>query len=158
MSEGEYTEITVEYPLAAAKAFATLGEKMNFVYISGEGADMHEKSWAMFGRIKGRAERMLLEAQSVHPSLKVFNMRPALINPQGRYLADRAPSFRDRMLSGFGTIFAAVWKNGEIPTKPLAKVAVELAVGRGEPAAAGVGVEADGRLLRNAGIRKLAGL
>lgn len=158
MSEEEYTNITVEYPLAAATAFAGLGEKMNFVYISGEGADMQEKSWAMFGRIKGRAERMLLQAQSGHPSLKVFNMRPALINPQGKYLADRAPSFRDRMLTGFGTMLATVWKNGEIPTARLAKVAVELAVGSGGPVAAGIGVEADGRLLRNSGIRKLAGL
>ena len=32
-----YEKITVEYPLAAAKAFATLADEFKFVYISGEG-------------------------------------------------------------------------------------------------------------------------
>lgn len=160
MKESDYTEITVNYPLTAAKAFAGLGEKMNFVYLSGEGADMdmEEKSSMMFGRIKGRAERQLLDAQTTHPSLRVYNARPALINPQGKYLAERAPSFRDRLSSGLGAVLGTVWKNGEIPTESLAKALVDLATGNGGPIAAGAGVEADGRLLRNSALRRLAGL
>lgn len=52
MKEEDYTKITVEYPLSAAKAFAGLGEQMIFVYDSGEGADMQEKTSVMFGRSK----------------------------------------------------------------------------------------------------------
>lgn len=158
MTEAEYTRITLDFPLSAAKAFAGLGQKLNFVYVSGEGADMQEKSSFMFGRIKGRAERMLLEAQSTHPSLRVFNARPALINPQGNYIADRKPSLQDRLSTGLGAVFGTIWKSGEIPTTALAKTLVDLAVGDGEPIAAGAGVEADGRLLRNTAIRRLAGI
>lgn len=59
MSEKDYTKITVDYPLAAAKAFAGLGEaeggeKFVFVYLSGHGTDQVEgKASQMFGRVKG---------------------------------------------------------------------------------------------------------
>jgi hypothetical protein len=33
----EYEKITVDFPLAAAKAFATLSNRFKFVYVSGEG-------------------------------------------------------------------------------------------------------------------------
>lgn len=33
----EYVKITVDYPLAAAKAFSGLSDSFNFVYVSGEG-------------------------------------------------------------------------------------------------------------------------
>lgn len=33
----EYNKITLDFPLAAAKAFASLSPQFNFVYISGEG-------------------------------------------------------------------------------------------------------------------------
>lgn len=57
-TEENYRRITVDYPLAAAKAFAGLpkeGEgKFVFAYCSGMGADQREgKARAMFGRIKG---------------------------------------------------------------------------------------------------------
>ena len=55
MSEDEYTKITIDYPMAAAKALSTLGEEMNFVYMSGEGASSEEKSSMMFCLVKGRA-------------------------------------------------------------------------------------------------------
>lgn len=158
MSEPDYIKITVDYPLAAAKAFAGLGEQMNFVYLSGEGADMQEKSWFMYGRIKGRAEHRLLEAQSAYPSLRVFNARPAVINPQGKYLAERPVSLHDRVSTGVGAVLATVWKNGEIATDRLAKTLLSLATGNGEPVAAGAGVKADGRVLGNTAIRRLADL
>ena len=77
MKEADYVKITVDYPVAAAKAFSTLGDKMNFVYMSGEGAQSSEKSSLMFGRIKGRAENTILGLSKEHPSLHVFNGQPA---------------------------------------------------------------------------------
>jgi nucleoside-diphosphate-sugar epimerase len=37
VSKEEYVVITEKYPLAAAKAFAGLNDRVNFVYVSGEG-------------------------------------------------------------------------------------------------------------------------
>lgn len=158
MTEDAYTKITIDYPIAAAKAFGGLDGKVNFVYMSGEGADMEEKSSFMFGKIKGRAEKTLLGLQKEHPSLKIYNVRPAAINPQGKYLAERKPSWYDRTSTLMGGLLALVAKSYEIPTDKLAKACVDLAVGDGEAIPAGEGVEADGRLLRNTALRRLAGL
>lgn len=38
----EYVKITLDYPLAAAKAFAGLSDSFNFVYVSGEGVTILE--------------------------------------------------------------------------------------------------------------------
>lgn len=146
----DYTRITVDYPLPAAEAFASVATKqMNFVYLSSEGADMREKMPPLFCRIKGRAERMLLEAQATHSSLRVFNVRPGFFTPRGQ---------GDRWLEWRGAVLAVVWKKYEIPIDALAKVLVDLAIGDGRPIAAGVGIEADGRVLRNYAIRRLSGL
>lgn len=58
MSEADYSVITYDYALAAAKAFSTLPEsndkKLVFAYLSGAGTDQREgKAWQMFGRVKG---------------------------------------------------------------------------------------------------------
>ena len=158
MSEKDYTKITLDYPVVAAKAFATLGEKMNFVYMSGEGADMSEKSSMMFGRIKGRAENAMLALPKEWPSLNVYNIRPATINPEGKYLAERKPTMQDRLSTGLGAVFEKVWKSFVIPTDKLAKACITLATGDGQPIPAAEGVEADGRLLRNTALRRLAGI
>jgi uncharacterized protein YbjT (DUF2867 family) len=95
-TEKDYTELTHDWPLEAAKAFASTKDpsdkRFNFVYVSGEGADQTEKARAMFGRIKGRAEKDLLDlANDAH--LSVYNLRPAGIdgsasasNPSSRLL------------------------------------------------------------------------
>lgn len=159
MKEDDYAKITVDYPMAAAKAFSGLGDKMNFVYMSGEGANMDEaKAGQMFGRIKGRTEKQLLELGSDLPALNVYNIRPAIINPQGNYLQERSPTLQDRLSTGLGVIAGVVWKSFVIPTDGLAKACVDLAVGDGKPMPEGVGVEAEGRLLRNTALRHLAGM
>lgn len=146
----DYIHITVDYPLAAARAFAAVAaEQLNFVYVSSEGADMREKMPFLFCRIKGRAERKLLDAQATHPSLRIFIARPGFFTPRGQ---------GDRWLKWRGAVLSIVWKNYETPTDSLAKVLVDLAVEDGAPIAAGVDIEADGRVLRNYAIRRLAGL
>lgn len=37
LNNSDYKTITLDYPLAAAKAFASLNPRFNFVYVSGEG-------------------------------------------------------------------------------------------------------------------------
>ena len=157
MKEDDYEKITVGYPLAAAKAFAGLGNKMNFVYMSGEGANMDEqKAGTMFGRIKGRAEKQLLEVAAAEHSLNVYNIRPAVINPEGKHLQERTPSLQDKSSVGIGWILEKVWKSFVVSTDRLAQACLDLALGDGKPISAGVGVEADGRLLRNTALRALS--
>jgi hypothetical protein len=143
MKEDDYAKITVDYPIAAAKAFSGLESKMNFVHISGEGADMDEKASFLFGRIKGRAEKTLLELQQERPSLRVYNIRPAIINPEGKYIAERRPTLHDKISTLLGNICERVFKSTVISTEALGKACVALATEDGEPIATGDGVEAE---------------
>ncbi|KAJ6609354.1 hypothetical protein B0H10DRAFT_2166342 [Mycena sp. CBHHK59/15] len=140
----QYIRITHDYPLAAAKAFSSLSGsgKFNFVYVSGEGADPTEKTFTLFGKIKGRVEVALLALPSSSPytGLRVFNVRP------GYRLVDTivAPLLRNLMPSQVS------------PTDVLAKVLVDLATGDGSPLPPGSGIEAEGRTVQSIGIRRFA--
>ena len=57
-----------------------------------------------------------------------------------------------------GRLAEVVHKGWVIPTDALGKACVKLATGDGQPLPAGEGVEADGRLLRNTALRKVAGI
>lgn len=75
-----YARITHDYTLTAARAFQKLGsreEPFTFVYISGEGADQSERSWTLFGKIKGRTEKALADMSS--ESFKTVSLRPGAI-------------------------------------------------------------------------------
>ncbi|KAF7193877.1 Leucinostatins biosynthesis cluster protein T [Pseudocercospora fuligena] len=156
MSEQDYTELTLDYPLAAAKAFAGLGPQFNFVYMSGEGANAEKETGQLFARVKGRAERELLKLQEQEPSLRVYNIRPGGIHPEGNYLAERTPTMTDKGIRWLGAAFEKVYKSVVISTDSLAKASVKLAIGNGEPIPPGKGIEYDGRLIKNTALRRLA--
>lgn len=163
MTEKDYSQLTHDWPIAAAKAFADLPtdqQKMKFVYISGEGADPEEKVSTMFGRIKGRTEKDLLATAAATPSLAVYNLRPGAIDPMGQKTTpDRGFSFlRDVPIVLLGPILKIAYPSMHTPANKLAEVAIKLATGDGAPVAGGKGVEADGWTLRNTAIRRLAGL
>lgn len=162
MQVDEYTTSTHDWPLAAAKAMADLpeqGEKFNFVYISGEGADPTEKSFQMFGRVKGRAEKNLIALAATKPELSVYNLRPGAIDPMGNDPRDKPSSLIAELpVRILGPVLRLVYSSMHTPTKSLAEVSLQLAVGDGRPLAEGKGVEAEGWTLRNTAIRRLAGL
>ncbi|KAF3905044.1 hypothetical protein AA313_de0205796 [Arthrobotrys entomopaga] len=83
MKESDYTEITVDYPIAAAQAFSTLndGAPFNFIYVSGDHADPSGKYPQMWARVKGRAESLLLDMTKKTPSFSVYNVRPSFMDP-----------------------------------------------------------------------------
>ncbi|MFJ5776200.1 NAD(P)H-binding protein [Streptomyces sp. NPDC093094] len=58
-SEAEYTRITHDYALAAARALIAVSPNLTFVYVSGEGTDPTGKSRQMWARVKGRTENDL---------------------------------------------------------------------------------------------------
>jgi hypothetical protein len=170
MAEKDYTELTHDWPLAAAKAFDVMKGKdssssgvgrFSFIYVSGEGAHQTQKARTMFGRVKGRAEKDLLDlASSVEGTrLDVYNLRPAGIDGSvSAAKPDQVISLSYRMagwLYPAVKLFAPKWHT---PVDSLAKVAIDLASGDGKPLKAEAGVEADGRTIGNVAIRRLAGL
>ncbi|KAJ7170226.1 hypothetical protein C8R46DRAFT_1091607 [Mycena filopes] len=159
VAKDEYIRITYDYPLAAAKAFSTLSEdKFNFVHVSGEGADPTEKTYTLFGKIKGRAEVALraLPSTPEYSALRIFNVRPGGVlasSPEDQSAGTGLP--RRFMLATVGPLLRAVMPSMVSPTKVLSKVLVDLAIGDGEPVPAGPGIEDDGHLVRCVGVRKL---
>jgi uncharacterized protein YbjT (DUF2867 family) len=73
-TEAEYTRISYDYPIAAARAFAAINPDMTFVYVSGAGTD--PQSRAMWARVKGRTEQAILE---IFPN--GYALRPGFIRP-----------------------------------------------------------------------------
>lgn len=75
--EAEYTRITRDLTLTAAKALLHVNPKMTFIYVSGDGADSSETSRLMWARVRGQTENELLRL----PFNKVFIFRPGVIQP-----------------------------------------------------------------------------
>lgn len=71
MSEADYTRVTHDFTLAAARAM--LSPTMTFVFVSGAGAD----GSSMWARVKRRTEQAL----QAMPFKAVYVLRPGLIRP-----------------------------------------------------------------------------
>ena len=57
--EAEYTRITRDYALAAARALSAANPRASFLFVSGQGADPSMKSRTLFARVKGETENEL---------------------------------------------------------------------------------------------------
>jgi uncharacterized protein YbjT (DUF2867 family) len=77
MSEADYTRVTVDYTLAAARPLARLNPNMTFVFVSGAGTDSSGTSRTMWARVKGRAENEVFAL----PFRRAYAFRPAFIQP-----------------------------------------------------------------------------
>ncbi|MER5453071.1 epimerase, partial [Streptomyces sp. NPDC002764] len=86
--EKEYTRITYDYTLAAARAVSVSGEDLTFSYVSGVGTDSTERGRSMWARVKGRTENELL-AMPFH----AYMFRPGFIQPRNG-AASRVTTFR----------------------------------------------------------------
>jgi uncharacterized protein YbjT (DUF2867 family) len=74
MDEAAYTRISYDYPMAAARLFAELNPQTTFAYVSGAGTNLRGRQ--MWARVKGRAERDIME---LLPNGYAF--RPGVIQP-----------------------------------------------------------------------------
>ena len=164
VNKEDYIKITKTYTLEAAKAFSGLSENFKFVYVSGEGATLTPGLFTpLFGRVKGETEAALLEMGKSIPSLKVLSVRPGGVYPYAqpevlKAIAAKRTSIRfkvvDRVIL---PILRACYANMVSPTKDLGRVLTDLAMGNGEPLE-GKGVEGQGRIVTNVGMRRLAGI
>jgi uncharacterized protein YbjT (DUF2867 family) len=60
MKEADYSRVTYDLTLAAAKALLEANPGMSFCYVSGAGTDSTEQGRSMWARVKGRTENALL--------------------------------------------------------------------------------------------------
>ena len=77
MSERDYSRVTYDLTLAAAKALVRRNRRMTFVYVSGAGTDSSEKGNVMWARVKGRTENALFRL----PFKAAYMFRPSYIHP-----------------------------------------------------------------------------
>ena len=79
MAEAEYTRLTFDLTLAAARAMAAVNTRLTFCYVSGVGTDSTERGRTMWARVKGRTENALLAM----PFKAAYMFRPGYIQPIG---------------------------------------------------------------------------
>ncbi|MDR5750678.1 MULTISPECIES: NAD(P)H-binding protein [unclassified Caballeronia] len=77
MSEADYTRLTYDLTMAAARTLARLDPQMTFVYVTGAGTDSTEQGRSMWARVKGRTENALLRL----PFKAAYMFRPGAIVP-----------------------------------------------------------------------------
>jgi uncharacterized protein YbjT (DUF2867 family) len=76
-NEAEYTRLTYDLTMAAARVIARLNPSLTFCYVSGAGTDSSEQGRSMWARVKGRTENDLMKL----PFKNVFAFRPGYIRP-----------------------------------------------------------------------------
>ncbi len=77
MKEPEYTRITYDLTMEAARVLSRLNPGMTFCYVSGAGTDGTEHGRLMWARVKGRTENHL----AALPFKAVYLFRPGFIKP-----------------------------------------------------------------------------
>src|SRR5262245_8452483 len=77
-TEEEYSRLTYDITLAAARTMAEVRPGMTFCYVSGYATDSTERGRVMWARVKGKTENALLALP-----LKAYMLRPFYIQPLG---------------------------------------------------------------------------
>ena len=114
VSKEEYNVITYDYTIAAARAMLTSNPQISFVFVSGDGADQTGKARTLFGKVKGKAEKDLMEM----PFQKLIIVRPGGIQPITKN--PRAP-FLYKVFYSFYPIFKILTPSKVITSVELAR-------------------------------------
>jgi uncharacterized protein YbjT (DUF2867 family) len=77
MSEADYTRVTYDLTLAAAKALLAQNPGMTFCFISGASTDATEQGSSMWARVKGKTENALQQLGFK----AAYMFRPGVIQP-----------------------------------------------------------------------------
>ena len=120
VNKEEYHTITYDYCVAAADAMLKVNPAINFIFLSGAGADSEEKSRTLFARVKGKTENALQKL----PFKKLYIARPAAIRPIAK--REKAPLF-EKILRPLFPIFQLIIPSQIITSVDLAKALLHLA-------------------------------
>ncbi|MGA7161474.1 MAG: NAD-dependent epimerase/dehydratase family protein [Bacteroidota bacterium] len=77
MTERDYTRITYDLTMNAAKTLSRLNREMTFCYVSGAGTDSSENGRSMWARVKGKTENDLMRLTFK----AAYAFRPGYIKP-----------------------------------------------------------------------------
>lgn len=89
LSEADYTKVSYDLPLAAAKALFAKRPGATFCFISGAGTDATEQGSTMWARVKGAAENALQKVGFK----AVYCFRPGYIQPMDG-IESKTPAYR----------------------------------------------------------------
>ena len=106
--------------MAAANEMLKVNPAINFIFLSGAGADSEEKSRTLFARVKGKTENALQKL----PFKKLYIARPAAIRPIAK--REKAPLF-EKILRPLFPIFQLIIPSQIITSVDLAKALLHLA-------------------------------
>jgi uncharacterized protein YbjT (DUF2867 family) len=123
MNEAEYTRITYDVAVAAAKTLLERNPGLTFVFVSGAGSDSTERGRTMWARVKGRAENAILAM----PFKASYVLRPAAIQPMH---GERSRATITRVgYAAFGwllPVVKAIFPRGVTTTERLGRAMLEL--------------------------------
>jgi uncharacterized protein YbjT (DUF2867 family) len=111
MNEEEYSKITFDITIAAAKACLRANPEFTFCYVSGAGTNSTEKGLAMWARVKGKTENTLLSM----PFKNAYMFRPGFIQPM-KGITSRTKWYR---------ILYAIFKPFFFVLKPFKEIATD---------------------------------
>ena len=120
VNKEEYHTITYDYCVAAANEMLKVNPAINFIFLSGAGADSEEKSRTLFARVKGKTENALQKL----PFKKLYIARPAAIRPIAK--REKTPLF-EKILRPLFPIFQLIIPSQIITSVDLAKALLHLA-------------------------------
>lgn len=89
MNEADYTRVTYDYTLAAARAIAEVSPKTVFIYVSGAGTDATEKGRSMWARVKGKTENAIFAL----PLENAYMFRAGAVQPL-HGITSKTPAYR----------------------------------------------------------------
>lgn len=102
MNEADYTRITYDLTLSAARLLSELNPEMTFCYVSGQGTDSSEKGKLMWARVKGKTENDIAKLQFKSN----FAFRPGYIKPtSGQKRAYKASELIGKVYPLLKTLF-----------------------------------------------------
>jgi uncharacterized protein YbjT (DUF2867 family) len=127
VSTEEFKKITVDYTRAFAEALKKASPDATFCFLSGQGADPHEKSRILFAREKGIAENALLRLGFPHTYL----FRPGYIYP---VTPRHEPNGFYRFMRGLYKVVSPIIPGIGVPSTKLAHKMVKVGFGLGNKA------------------------
>jgi uncharacterized protein YbjT (DUF2867 family) len=141
-SEAEYSRLTYDLTLAAARPIVEVSPGAVFVYVSGVGTDSTERGRVMWARVKGRTENALLAL----PFRGAYMMRPGFIQPM-RGLRSKTPLYQSfyTVLAPLFPLARKLFPNQVVTTVEVGRAMIRLAAHGGAR-----------KILEPADIRRLA--
>jgi uncharacterized protein YbjT (DUF2867 family) len=143
MNEQDYSRITYDFTMAAARLLAKQNPSMTFVFVSGSGTDSSERGRVMWARVKGRTENALFRM----PFKAAYMFRPAYIQPM-HGIVSRTGIYRTlyAVMKPLYPLLNALFRNYVTTTEKVGRAMLEV-TRRGAPK----------RVLENRDINALAG-